>query len=147
MPDREKVRDEFEKRLREIIKERKIDLIAEEAGDDTAVWENLRREDVLVGEEYAELFGGGHTVEAPVPTIAKKLAVEHGVRHEDIDVDVRADENDEESIKKRDEAMTWKILDVLKDGENVLVIVGERHRTGVVERLKKQGFNVESAQF
>jgi hypothetical protein len=34
--EREKTRAEFDKRVREIIEKRKIGLIAEEAGDDTA---------------------------------------------------------------------------------------------------------------
>jgi hypothetical protein len=50
MPDREKVRAEFDKFLRAAIEEQKIDLVVEEAGDDTAVWKNLRQEDQLFGE-------------------------------------------------------------------------------------------------
>jgi len=147
MVDREKVRAELDKRLREIIKEPKIDLIAEEAGDDTEVWKRLKSADNAV-RELAKLFGeGSTTVDSPVPTIAKNVADEYGVKHEDVDVDVRADEKDAESIKKRDEAMTEKILKVLGNAERVLVIVGENHRAGIAERLKKQGFVVESFRF
>lgn len=147
MADREKARAELDKRVREIIRERKIDLIAEEAGDDTEVWKRLKSADDAVGE-LAKLFGeGSTTVDSPVSTIAKKVADEYGVRHEDVDVDVRADEKDAGSIKKRDEAMTDKILKVLEDAESVLVIVGENHRAGIAERLKNQGFGVESFRF
>jgi hypothetical protein len=147
MPARVKVRAELDQRLREIIKERKIDLIAEEAGDDKAVWENLRKGEP--GEELANrLFGeGSATVASPVPTIAKSIAGESGVKHEDIDVDVRADERDPESIKKRDEAMANHIFKILGNADNVLVIVGEQHRASVTERLKKEGLLVESARF
>jgi pheromone shutdown protein TraB len=70
------------------------------------------------------------------------------VRHEDVDVDVRVvNENDIESIKKRDEAMTEKILKVLGAAERVVVIVGELHRKGVVERLKNKGMSVECLHF
>jgi hypothetical protein len=144
MPDREEARTEFDKRIRQIIKERKIDLVAEEAGDDTKVWKNLKRNDELAGK-YVEAFGGAGSkaVDKPVPTIAKTIADEYGVRHEDVDVDVRANENDRKSIEKRDEAMTEKILDVLKNAERVLVIVGNDHRAGVGQRLKGKGMDVE----
>jgi broad-specificity NMP kinase len=86
-------------------------------------------------------------VDNPVPTIAKKIADEYGMRHEDIDVDVRADEKNRESIEKRDAAMTEKILAALGNAESVLVIVGEAHRLSVEERLKAEGFDVESLRF
>lgn len=57
----------------------------------------------------------------------------------DVDADVRAEESDLASIEKRDEAMTEKILGALVTAKSVLVIVGEAHRTGVSERLKKAG--------
>jgi hypothetical protein len=146
MPDREKVRAEFDKFLRGAFMEGEIDLVAEEAGDDKAVWNNLKRDDELAGE-YAELFGGGKTVEYPVPTLAKIIADEYGVRHADVDVTVRARENDVESIKKRDEAMTEMILKVLGSAESVLVIVGDAHRGGVVQRLIDEGMSVDGLRF
>ena len=148
MPDREKVRGDFEQFLRGVIDERTIDLVAEEAGDDTVMWENLKRNDELVGQ-FAEAFGGSgsKTVDNPVPTIARTIADEYGVKHTDVDVDVRARENDVESIKKRDEAMTEKILKVLGSAEIVLVIVGDAHRGGVVQRLKDEGICVEELHF
>ena len=74
MPDREKVRGDFDKFLRGVIDERTIDLVAEEAGDDTVMWENLKRNDELVGQ-FAEAFGGSgsKTVDNPVPTIASTI--------------------------------------------------------------------------
>jgi hypothetical protein len=144
--DREQIRAEFDKRLRQIIEERKITLIAEEAGDDTAVWENLKLEEEAVGK-FAEAFGEGKTVDSPVPTIARTIADEYGLKHTDVDVDVRADENDLKSIEKRDEAMTEKILKVLGAAESVLAIVGEKHRAGVAQRLKDAGMTVECFSF
>jgi hypothetical protein len=148
MPDREKVRDDFEKFLRGAIKERKIDLVAEEAGDDTTVWEQLRRDDELAGE-FANAFGGigSKTVDNPVSTIARIIANECGARHADVDVDVRANENNVESIRKRDEAMTAKILNALGAAERVLVIVGEAHRAGIAQRLTDEGMGVECMRF
>ena len=120
---------------------------AEEAGDDNAVWKHLKQDET--DQEFGErLYGKGiATVDSPVPTIAKALADEYGMRHQDIDVDVRVDENNRESIEKRDAAMTEKILAALGAAESVLVIVGEHHRLSVAERLKREGFDVESLRF
>lgn len=140
--NREKVRAAFDQRLRQVIKERNISLIAEEAGDDKAVWESLKREEDDVGE-FAEAFGGGRTVESPVPTIAKKIADEHKLKH----VDVRADDALKLSVEERDATMTAKILEARRTAESVLVIVGEDHRAGVVQRLKNEGLSVVSFRF
>jgi hypothetical protein len=160
----EKVRTEFEKFLCEVIEKEEIDLVAEEAGDDKQALENLKRSDEKAAEfeqqlrqmmeqdgligEGAGLFGGGETVDRPVPTIGKTIADKHGVRREDMDVDIRVvDENDIESIKKRGEAIAEKILKVLGTAERVVVIVGELHRADVVQRLKKEGMSVECMRF
>jgi hypothetical protein len=165
--NREQVRAELDYRLRQIIVEQKIDLIAEEAGDDEAAWKELKPDDKIAAEfeqgllemmlkdrkkadedkvpiETGGLFGDVTTVDAPVPTIARILADEYGAKHSDVDVDVRAEEGNAEAIAKRDVAMTEKILSVRGDAESVLVIVGESHRAGVVERLKNVGWTVES---
>src|SRR5713101_5563215 len=100
--EREEVRAAFEERLREIIAEGDVSLIAEEAGDDRAVWEPMKREDEAWGE-FAELFGGGRIVDSPVPTIAKTIADDQPekLRH----VDIRAPNAGGMSIEQRDEAM------------------------------------------
>jgi hypothetical protein len=137
IPELAPVRDQFEQRLRQIIKEQKIDLIAEEAGDDTKVWENLKKQDLF-----------GEIVDSPVPTIAKTVADENRVRHEDVDVDVRVvDEGDLESVKKSGEAIARKILKVLGAAEKVIVIVGEKHRSDVVQCIKGQGRDVVCMHF
>ena len=164
VPELEKHRVEFEKFLHKIIKEEKIDLVAEEAGDDKQSLENVKRDeeqaaeferqlrqmmekDGLVAEDTG-LFGKGRTVDRPVPTIAKTIADKHGVRYEDVDVDIRVvDENDIESVKKRGEAIAEKILKVLNSAERVLVIVGEKHRADVVQRLKAENMDVECMRF
>jgi hypothetical protein len=163
-PELEKVRVEFEKILRAIIEKEEIDLVAEEAGDDKQSLENVKRDeeqaaeferqlrqmmekDGLVGED-AGLFGGAKAVDRPVHTIAKTIADNHGVRYEDVDVDIRVvDENDVESIKKRGDAIAEKILKVLGTAERVVVIVGELHRADVVQRLKGEGMDVKCMHF
>ena len=43
--------------------------------------------------------------------------------------------------------MTEKILKVLGAAERVVVIVGERHRADVVQRLKGEGMDVKCMHF
>jgi hypothetical protein len=137
VPELEKVRADFERFLREIIEKDEIDLVAEEAGDDTTVWKKLILLDVLQ-----------EIVDSPASPIAKTIADKYGVRHEDVDVDVRVvDKNDLESIKKRSDAMTEKILKVLGAADRVLVIVGELHRPDVVQRLEEKDMSVECMHF
>lgn len=145
MPEREELRAEFEEHLRELIEQRKISLIAEEAGDDTEVWQHLKQEDEAAGE-FAELFGEGSTTgDSPVPTIAKEIADEQAdkLKH----VDIRAKNADELTIEQRDEAMATRTVEVSGETDSILVIVGEAHRNGVAERLADQGFDVESESF
>jgi pheromone shutdown protein TraB len=144
--DRERVRTDLEKLVRKVIEERKVKLVAEEASDDKAVWESMKKDEELAAG-FGGLFGDFKTVDAPVPTIAKELAKEYGAKHADVDVDVRAQEGDAESIAKRDAAMTEKILSGRGDAESMLVIVGEVHRAGVSARLKNAGWTVESLPF
>jgi pterin-4a-carbinolamine dehydratase len=146
IPDRELVRGAFDQRLRHIIKENKIDLIAEEAGDDKATWERLKQDDEMAAQ-FGGLFEDDATVDSPVPTIAKTIGDEYGVKYSDVDVDVRAEEHDLKSIEKRDEAIAEKIRRVVGTEKRVLVIVGEAHRAGIAERLKKAGLSVESFRF
>ena len=147
MPDREELRAEFEGRLRGMLKERKVSLIAEEAGGDNDVWEHLKHEDELAeAMGLSDLLGlGSKTVDAPVPTIAKTIAEERpkDIRH----ADIRSPNADALTIEQRDDAMATKILQILKGGEEAIVIVGDTHREGVVTRLKNAGLLVESIQF
>src|ERR1700674_402512 len=143
-PDLGPIRDQLEKRVRQIIEEQKVDLIAEETGDDTEVWKRLIQEEEALGK-FAEAFGGGKTVDHPVSTIAKQIADERPgeLRH----VDIRAPNAEKLSIDGRDAAMTAKIMEILGDADSVVVIVGEDHRAGVAQRLKAKGMSVACMRF
>jgi hypothetical protein len=168
MAEREEVRAQFEKRLHQIFTERKIDLVTEEAGDDEETSKTLKHDDEIAvqfeqalhemmtkDEAYKDkmanaaggFFGHDASVEGAVSTIARTIAEKYGVRHSDVDVEVRAEEGNAESIAKRDAAMTDKILSAGGDAGSVLVIVGEAHRAGVSERLNNAGWSVESFHF
>lgn len=142
--DREKVRIDLERLLRRVINERSISLIAEEAGDDRAVWESLKQEEDALGE-FVEAFGGGRTVDSPVSTIAKNIADEHKdqVRH----ANIRVNADELSLVEQRDEAMVARVMEILGVAKSVLVIVGEDHRAGVAQRLGEQGLLVESSRF
>jgi hypothetical protein len=140
-PRLEQRRKEYEEAIRGLIEKRGMKLLAEEAGDDNAVWEKLKHEEETLGE-YAELFGGGKIVEAPVPTITKIVADEVEIAH----VDIRTDADVLTTIEERDEAMVQKIVEISQDEDNIMVIVGESHREGVAQRLRDKGFTVEMAQ-
>ena len=140
----EVVRAEFEKLLRRVIKERNVNLIAEEAGDDTEVWKSLKKEEEALGK-FAEAFGGGKIVDAPVPTIAKKIEDEQPgeLRHDDI----RALNAEKLTVKERDAAMAAKVKEIAGGADCIVVIVGEDHFEGVAKRLKDEGMSVECLHF
>jgi hypothetical protein len=140
----EVARAEFEKLLRRVIKERNVNLIAEEAGNDTEVWKSLKQEEEAVGR-FAEAFGGGKIVDAPVPTIANQIEDEQPgeLRHDDI----RAPNAEKLTIKKRDAAMAAKVKEIAGGADSIVVIVGGDHCEGVAERLKAEGMSVECLHF
>jgi pheromone shutdown protein TraB len=43
--------------------------------------------------------------------------------------------------------MAAKIREIPEDADSILVIVGEEHRAGVVQRLKGEGMDVECLHF
>lgn len=57
------------------------------------------------------------------------------------------DESIKQVIKKRDEAMAAKIMEVVGAAERVLVIVGGRHRAGVTQRLMDAGCLSDASRF
>lgn len=113
--DRQKVRADFERLLREAIAERSISLIAEEAGDNGEVWERLKQEEAATPRELRALFGGTEAVGGPQDTIAKRIADERPGRvgH----VDIRPPRAEEMTIEERDEAMAGKTTEVLGGGD------------------------------
>jgi len=145
MPDREEIRAKFEELLRRVIEERSISHIAEEAGDDTEVWEHLKRQEDATPPELAKLFGGTEVVDEPQSTIAKQIADEQPAHL--THVDIRPPHAEVMTIEERDEAMAANTMEILGIATNMLVICGERHRAGVGQRIKGQGFRVESFCF
>lgn len=143
--EREEIRTEFASILSQIIHDRNITLVAEEAGDDTEVWERLKREDELLPTEYAALVEHSRVIEEPQSTIAKTITDERTeeLRH----VDICPSHSEMVTIEKREEAMVNKIMQVLGDTKSVLVICGEDHRAGIEHRLTEYGLEVKSFCF
>jgi len=67
----EQLRAKLEKRIRDIISEKKIELITEEAGDDKDVWSALKEQEKEDFELLGALLEGTEIVSEPVQTIAK----------------------------------------------------------------------------
>ena len=104
----------------------------------------MKQEEEALGK-FAEAFGGGKIADAPVPTIAKQIADERSkeLRH----VDIRAPNAEDLSIEERDAAMAAKVKEILEDADSILMIVGEKHRAGVVQRLQAEDMSVDCMQF
>jgi hypothetical protein len=147
---REQVRVAFDQRIREVIAERAITLIGEEARDDNAVWEHLMQEEGLFGQFVAAAGGGieieGAVVGGPVPTIANQIAAESSgqIAH----VDIRVDPNQFPFVEQRDEQMVMRVMQMSGKAENILVIVGEARRAGVRSEspLLKASFSIVKAR-
>jgi len=142
--DNERIRDQFEAFLREVITQRNVDAIAEEAGNDQEVWEYLKAEEANTPDELKGLFDGMEVVDAPPRTIARIMADASNLPY----TDIRAPEADKMSIADRDEAMAKAIAGRFGSKESVLVIVGEAHRQEVARILhERYGWTTESTSF
>jgi hypothetical protein len=136
-------RTKFEQRIREIVSERKIELIAEEAGDDKSVWAALKERQKRDFEMLGPLIEGTEIVDQPVQTIAKTVADESRLPH----VDIRPPRANEMKISERDAAMCEKILESFGSASRVLAIVGGDHQKGIAKLLSEAGFNVAVESF
>ena len=139
----EKARTKFKYRIREIVSERQIELLAEEAGDDKAVWAALNEQQKSDFESFGRLFEGSDVVDEPVQTIAKAVAAECHVLY----IDIRSPRSNEMKVSERDVAMCEKILGSLGSKSRVLVIVGGEHQTGVAKLLSEAGFKIDGETF
>jgi pheromone shutdown protein TraB len=134
----EQIRAALEKRIREIISNDKIELIAEEAGNDKEVWTALKEQEKKDSEILGALIQGTEIVSEPTQTIAKIVAGECHITH----IDVRPPKAAEMKVPERDTAMGQKIIGSLGSATRVLVIVGHAHQPGVAKFLADAGFAV-----
>lgn len=144
MAERNLRRAQFGELLRRVIAERKVDLIAEEAGDNQAVLESLKADEAATAA-FDGLFAdlNAKVIDEPKDTIARTIASESGVRW----VDIRHRCAEEMSIRERDVAMAETIIEVLDGAESILTICGEDHRIGMSGLLQQRGLRVESRAF
>jgi pheromone shutdown protein TraB len=136
------VRATFEELLRNIIADRKVDLIAEEAGDNQEVLKSLKADEAATAA-FGELFAELKVVDEPRDPIARIVANELGLMW----VDIRSPGAAKMSVVQRDLVMTEKIMEALGSATSVLVICGEDHRVGMSRLLENQGLRVESRAF
>ncbi len=138
------IRDAFEKFLQGTFAERKTDGIAEEAGDDQAVWEYLKHLDAETPKELRALFGATEIVDSPQPTIARSIAEATGIHY----ADIRANGAENMSVADRDKAMAQAVDNKFANVQSVVVIVGEAHRVEVGRILhEKYGWTTSAVHF
>src|SRR5271167_3695201 len=80
----EQIRAALERRIRKIISDHKIDLIAEEAGNDKEVWTALKEQEEKDSEILGALIQGTEILSEPTQTIAKIVADECHITRIDI---------------------------------------------------------------
>jgi hypothetical protein len=142
--ENEQVRDQLQQFIQEAIRERNVDAIAEEAGNDQEVWEHLRAEEASMPDELKALFGGMEIVDTPPQTIARIVA---DAAHRPY-ADIRSPGAETMSIAERDEAMAQAAAERFGTARSVLVIVGEAHRLEVARILhERYGWTTESRSF
>lgn len=134
------IRAALEKRIRDIISGNKIELIAEEAGNDKEVWTALKEQEKKDSEILGALIQGTEIVSEPTQTIAKIVADECRIAY----IDIRPPKAGEMKVCERDAAMGEKIISSLGTATRLLVIVGRDHEPGVAEFLSEHGFTVAS---
>jgi len=134
----EQIRVILEERIREIVADKKIDMIAEEAGNDKEVWTALKEREKKDSEILGALIEGTEIVSEPTQTIAKIVADERHITH----IDIRPPKAGEMKVSERDAAMSEKIISSLGSATRVLVIVGQDHQPGVAKFLENAGFTV-----
>ncbi len=143
-PESDEVRTKFDEHIRKAIADCRIDLVAEEAGDDEEVWAALKAEDDKMPAEFRPLFAGTELVEGPQATIARMVARDLGCKH----VDIRDRHAAEMTNAERDGAMVQKTVEASSSEKSVMIIVGEVHRTGVARILHDDfGWEIESYNF
>jgi len=116
-------------------------LIVEEAGRTEEVQAQLK-DDAAKSSEFDPLFP---VVNEPQDTIAKLLADELvEVNY----VDIRPPDANEMTMAQRDEVMAAKTMKSLGAAKSVLVICGEKHRSGMTQHLVNHGLQlIESLRF
>jgi hypothetical protein len=148
--EREKIRTELEGLIRRAIRERGIDLMAEEAGAKEQVHAQLKADETKTAA-FDVLFAETKAIDEPQETIARLIADEvRSARY----VDIRPpgakpipNEADGIAIAKRDDEMIAILTGPLKLATSVLVICGLRHREGLAQRLERCGVRVDRQTF
>ena len=121
------IRAALDKRVRTIVSDNKIDLIAEEAGNDKEVWTVLKEQEK---ERFQQILGaliqGTEIVSEPTQTIAKIVADACHITH----IDIRPPKASEMKVSERDAAMGEKIISSLRNSYASARYRGARPRAG-----------------
>ncbi len=137
-------RERYEAGLRTVIRERKIDLIAEEAGDNTQVAHELQKEEDL----WAAILGRQRpqTVE-PQDTLAKRVAESLGIPHHDIRPSADEFPLGHGRTVEYEQEMFETTLILASSANSILVLCGDDHRPALAARFTRAGFEPEDRDF
>jgi len=147
--EREKVRNGLDGLIHQAVCERRVDLIAEEAGDKESVHAQLKADEAKTAA-FDVLFAETMVVDKPQDTIARLIADASDVRYVDIrplGANPLSEDADNATIAKRDEEMLAILLGPLASATSVLVICGKRHQDGLARHLERRGLRVERQTF
>ncbi len=139
--ERSLVRQSFARGIRRLIEERRVQVVAEEAGNDDEVAEALQRDE----NTWAALEGRGPRRIEPIETIARTVTRALDGCHY---TDIRPPGNWPDSRTPEYElAMLNAILLNTVNAESVLVLCGEFHRGNISRALAGNGRIVEDRDF
>ena len=117
--------------IRRLIQERRIEAVAEEAGNDNAVAEGLQRDE----NAWAPLEGREPRRIEPLETIARTITrALNDCRHEDIRP---AGDWPDPRRPEYEQAMLKALLAAIADTNSALVLCGEFHRRNVLQALTR----------
>lgn len=135
-PERVVVRRSFENGIRRLIERERIQLVAEEAGNDDEVAAKLQVEEDL----WAPFENRAPRRIEPLETIARTIANETpGCRH----IDIRP-AGDWVERDRYEQEMIDRTVAGICDARRVLLLCGEDHREGLSKSLVQRGWDVEA---
>jgi hypothetical protein len=139
--ERNQARRGFERSIQQLIAERGVELVAEEAGDDNEVAQGLQREE----NAWAPFENREPRRIEPVETIARTVTrVRDGCLH----TDIRPRGNwPDPRVPEYEQAMLDAIQDTIGNADSVLILCGEFHWRNIADALLQNGWNVESHGF
>jgi hypothetical protein len=137
IPDRNLKRQVFARSVRRFVEQQRIQLVAEEAGDDERVAAGLQRDE----DNWARCEGRPPRRFPAIEPISKAVVDQiDSCRHADIHPGTECGAD----FGEYERAMTFRLLENLGGVVRVAVLCGEDHRVALSETLRERSWDVES---